>query len=119
MYRRRFGVVRTGGDGLRYVQGGVPSGHLWTSDAADAWRFEARETARWVADQAGEGARVIEIFDVVDDEASYRQLEGICQEMLIALRIAEAMIDGPAQSQLYVRLAIEQAEAVLGIRDKP
>ena len=117
MYRQRFGVARKGEDGPHYVQGGVPSLHLWTKDTADARRFEARETARWVADQAGEGARVVEILDYVDDEASYRQLEGICQEMLVALRVAEALVNGPGQ--VLLRDAIEQAERVLGIGDRP
>ena len=119
MYRRRFGVARHDKTGPRYVQSGVPSSHLWTEDAAEAWRFEARETARWVAEQAGEGARVVEIFDISDDEASHRQLEGICQEMLVALRIAEAMIEGPDASRAFVRCMIEQAEAVLGIGPPP
>jgi hypothetical protein len=119
MYRKRFAVARTEPEGQRYVQGGVPSSHLWTGDAADARRFEARETARWVADQAGEGARVIEIFDFVDEEVSYRQLEGICQEMLIALRIVDLLIDEPSESKAFLRDAIEQAERILGIGDKP
>ena len=118
MYRKRFGVARTAEDGPRYVQRGVPAPQLWTKDTAEARRFEARETALWVADQAGEGARVVEIFDYVDDEASYRQLEGICQEMLMALRMAEALIDGPGESRMWLRHAIEQAEMVLGI-DRP
>ena len=120
MYRKRFGVARKAEDGMRYVQRGVPTSHLWTKDTAEARRFEARETALWVADQAGEGARVVEIFDYVDDEASYRQLEGICQEMLVALRMAEAMVDGPDESRLFIRNAIEQAEMFLGIvGDRP
>jgi hypothetical protein len=119
MYRKRFGVARTAEDGPRYVQGGVPTSHLWTKDMADARRFDARETALWVADQAGEGARVVEIFDFVDDEASYRQLEGVCQEMLMALRMAEALIDGPGESRMWLRHAIEQAEAILGVGDRP
>jgi hypothetical protein len=119
MYRKRYGVARSEEGGPRYVEDGVPAGHLWTSDPAMARRFEARETALWVADQAGGGARVIEFFDVVDDEASYRQLEGICQEMLVALRIAEAMISGPDPSRAFIRNAIEQAEQVLGVGDKP
>lgn len=119
MYRKRFGVVRKEDDGPRYVHGGVPSLHLWTPDAAEAWRFKAQETARWVAGQAGEGARVIEILDFVDEVASHFELEGICQEMLVALRIAEALIDGPEPSRRFVRQAIEQAEMVLGVRDKP
>jgi len=119
MYRKRFGVARTAEDGPRYVQRGVPSSHLWTKDTAEARRFEARETALWVADQAGGGARVVEIFDFVDEEASHRQLEGICQEMLMALRLAEALIDGPDTSRLFVRHAIEQAEMILGVGDRP
>jgi len=119
MYRKRFGVARKTEDGMRYVQGGVPAPQLWTKDTAEARRFEARETALWVADQAGGGARVVEIFDYVDDEASYRQLEGVCQEMLSALRIAEALIEGPDESRDFVRLAIEQAEMILGVGDKP
>jgi len=125
MYRKRFGVVRKAEDGPHYVQGGVPASHLWTKDTAEAQRFEGREAARWVADRAGDGARVVEIFDFVDEEASHRQLEGVCQEMLIALRIAEALIAGlmiddvPDPSREHIRCTIEQAERTLGVGDKP
>lgn len=118
MYRKRWGVVRKEKDGPRFIQGSVPSLHLWTADAAEAWRFEGCEAAHWAANQAGEGARVIEIFDYVDEEASRRQLEGICQEMLVALRITEALIDGSDHSRMFIRNAIEQAEMILGIKDK-